>query len=144
MFKGTVQKYSVYSKITGISSDDDQTLSKSVCANLDASNGVDASVEREEELGWITQFPSYFSGRLLSNSLNFVGEREWDKFDQIRNLALALLKECGELSDLFIFKGDPEVTVFTSEEVYSIQKELADVTIYFCRLVYRLDCAPLL
>ena len=52
-----------------------------------------------------------------------------------RNLLLALIGELGELAELFQWKGDVEDAWFPSiSEHDKVKQELADVTIYLCRL----------
>lgn len=87
------------------------------------------------------------SGILLSSTLNsfgdvksriarFVNEREWIKFHTPINLALALSGECGEVCEIFQWKGplDNLQNLFDDKERVHIGEEIADVFIYSTRL----------
>lgn len=77
----------------------------------------------------------------LNDSVNeFVRERDWEKFHTPRNLLLALQGEVGELSELFQWVGDAEITQdWLYERRTNIEDEVADVFIYLLRLCHVLD-----
>ena len=67
----------------------------------------------------------------------FCDEREWKKFHEPRNLAMALAGECGELSEIFQWKGPLDNGLdksFNERDVEHIGEEIADVFIYSTRL----------
>lgn len=74
----------------------------------------------------------------------FAIERDWLQFHTPRNLALALMGEIGELAEIFQFMGDDDTgsndcnnsteIVLSMQQLDKIGQELADVTIYLCRL----------
>jgi hypothetical protein len=130
-----VQKYTEYSDSTGIYRDDDQGLS----------NGTSRSafIGDEGRSSCAPNVDEFLFGKLLKKTLIFIDEREWGEFDEVRNLALALMQECAELGNLFAFKGDKKSAELSMDVIYKVQKELADVTIYFVRFAYRLDCLPI-
>jgi NTP pyrophosphatase (non-canonical NTP hydrolase) len=66
----------------------------------------------------------------------FCKDREWHNFHTPVNLALALSGECGEISEIFQWKGPLEngVDNFTAAEKVHIGEEIADVMIYSTRL----------
>ena len=66
----------------------------------------------------------------------FCQEREWQNFHTPVNLALALSGECGEISEIFQWKGplDKGTDYFTAKEKEHIGEEIADVLIYSTRL----------
>ena len=65
----------------------------------------------------------------------FAVEREWEQYHTPRNLLLALTGELGELAELFQWKGDTDDPLTLSlTEHDKVGQELADVTIYLCRL----------
>jgi len=61
-------------------------------------------------------------------------EREWVQYHTPRNLLLALTGELGELAELFQWKGDGDDAGVSVKEHDKVSQELADVTIYLCRL----------
>lgn len=71
-----------------------------------------------------------------SRASAFCVEREWHNFHTPVNLALALSGECGEISEIFQWKGplDDGIEGFTTEEKIHIGEEIADVMIYSTRL----------
>lgn len=66
----------------------------------------------------------------------FCKDREWHNFHTPVNLALALSGECGEISEIFQWKGPLEngIDNFTAAEKEHIGEEIADVMIYSTRL----------
>jgi NTP pyrophosphatase (non-canonical NTP hydrolase) len=69
----------------------------------------------------------------------FVREREWDQFHTPINLALALSGECGEVCEIFQWKGDLDEIddyklISNDNERVHIGEEVADVLIYSIRL----------
>ena len=66
----------------------------------------------------------------------FCIEREWTTFHTPVNLALALSGECGEISEIFQWKGPLEEGIdnFSSDEIVHIGEEISDVFIYSTRL----------
>ena len=79
-------------------------------------------------------------------SRQFVTDRDWLQYHTPRNLALALMGEIGELAEIFQFMGDDDkdaagstgtnstTNIFSVQQLDKIGQELADVTIYLCRL----------
>src|SRR5262245_8355858 len=65
----------------------------------------------------------------------FTAEREWDRFHDPKNLAMALAAEAGELLEVFQWKTTDEVRGdLTNEEIRAAAEEIADVLIYLVRL----------
>jgi NTP pyrophosphatase (non-canonical NTP hydrolase) len=62
----------------------------------------------------------------------FVSERNWDKFQNIRNLAISLSLESNELLDHFQWFNDSEVEEFEKDEKNKeeVGEELADILAY--------------
>jgi dCTP diphosphatase len=68
----------------------------------------------------------------------FATERDWDQFHSVRNLALALVGEVGELAELFQWIDDSKVSAFLDEGGRErLGEELADVLFYLVRLADR-------
>jgi dCTP diphosphatase len=65
----------------------------------------------------------------------FASERDWDQFHSVRNLALALVGEVGELAELFQWIDDSKVSAFLDEGGRDrLGEEIADVLFYLVRL----------
>lgn len=74
----------------------------------------------------------------------FAVDRDWLQYHTPRNLALALMGEIGELAEIFQFMGDDDAPgschesatnkALSVQQLDKIGQELADVTIYLCRL----------
>jgi dCTP diphosphatase len=66
----------------------------------------------------------------------FAIDRDWIQYHTPRNLALALMGEIGELAEIFQFMGDNtnNNSTLSMQQLDKIGQELADVTIYICRL----------
>ena len=84
-------------------------------------------------------------GIIQQMTRQFAVDRDWLQYHTPRNLALALMGEIGELAEIFQFMGDDDdvtgsITERATNEALSAQQldkigqELADVTIYLCRL----------
>jgi dCTP diphosphatase len=68
---------------------------------------------------------------------NFANERQWYRYHTPRNIALAIMGEFGELSELFQWMGDGDIRVVdavTEEVMDKVGQEIADVAIYLIRL----------
>ena len=73
-----------------------------------------------------------------SRAARFCAERNWEQFHTPTNLALALVGEVGEVSEIFQWKG-PGMDKLTPEEVVHAGEELSDVFIYATRLCQQCD-----
>ncbi|KAG0465612.1 hypothetical protein HPP92_019776 [Vanilla planifolia] len=73
---------------------------------------------------------------LRKKMADFVKERDWDKFHSPRNVLLALVKEVGELSEIFQWKGEVPKGLpdWEEEEKVHLGEELSDVLLYLVRL----------
>lgn len=71
-------------------------------------------------------------------SANFVSERNWQQFHTPVNVALALSGECGELCEIFQWKGPIRTSeissLLTEKEIVHAGEEMSDVFIYSARL----------
>jgi dCTP diphosphatase len=69
----------------------------------------------------------------------FAAERDWDRFHEPRNLAMALAAETAELAAHFRFA--PETAGWQPEAAAraEIEQEMADVLIYLVRLADKLE-----
>lgn len=71
----------------------------------------------------------------------FSGERDWDQFHTPKNLVMALSGEVGELTEIFQWLSPEESTKekMTSDQLSSVEEEIADVYLYLIRLADKLD-----
>ena len=72
---------------------------------------------------------------LISEISSFIQEREWEKFHNGKDVAIALSIEANELLESFLWKSTEEVNI------EKIKEELADVFIYALDMarIYNLD-----
>ncbi|CAM0903799.1 unnamed protein product [Alopecurus aequalis] len=73
----------------------------------------------------------------LSRRLDdFAKERDWEKHHSPRNLLLAMIGEVGELSELFMWKGEVPKGLpgWEESEKEHLGEELSDVLLYLIRL----------
>jgi NTP pyrophosphatase (non-canonical NTP hydrolase) len=92
---------------------------------------------------WTDIFIIESIGHIQQLTRQFAIDRDWLQYHTPRNLALALMGEIGELAEIFQFMGDDEAAVsggnptkdvLSDQQLDKIGQELADVTIYLCRL----------
>jgi dCTP diphosphatase len=71
----------------------------------------------------------------------FVAEREWERFHEPKDLALAISIESGELSEHFLWKGVEEAREYVRKDTNldKVIEEVADVMIYSLNLVNALE-----
>jgi len=119
----TIKKYDNYSKHTGINRNTSQPL------NVKQELFPDHT--RYKRLFYRCLLPL-----LIHDLYHFIEERNWFKFEHPRNLCLAVMGELGELAELFQFRSDfVNVVDLEYNDFNKIAQEIADVAIYFIRLV---------
>ncbi|OAY65293.1 dCTP pyrophosphatase 1-like [Ananas comosus] len=66
----------------------------------------------------------------------FAKERDWEKYHSPRNLLLAMVGEVGELSEIFMWKGEVArgLPNWKESEKEHLGEELSDVLLYLIRL----------
>ena len=64
---------------------------------------------------------------------DFVAERRWEKYHNLKDLSIALIIEASELLDIFKWRSVEKVEK-DKELMSSLKEELADVIIYALRL----------
>ncbi len=68
----------------------------------------------------------------------FVRARDWQRFHNPKNLALALVAEVGELVEHFQWLTPEEADAVSGEKLAEVADEIADVQIYLIQLADRL------
>ncbi|MEZ5500853.1 MAG: nucleotide pyrophosphohydrolase [Steroidobacteraceae bacterium] len=69
----------------------------------------------------------------------FAEARDWEKFHNPKNLAMALAAECGELLEIFQWRSGEESGQLDVEMRHRVEDELADILIYLVRMADRTD-----
>lgn len=71
----------------------------------------------------------------------FVRERDWERFQSPKNLAMALTAEAGELLEIFQWLTEEQSRAIAADcpEYELVRQELADVQIYLLRLADQLN-----
>ncbi|CAL5068891.1 unnamed protein product [Urochloa decumbens] len=96
-----------------------------------------AAAMAEEEAGKKVAADGDVSLKELSKKLNdFAKERDWEQYHSPRNLLLAMIAEVGELSELFMWKGEVRkgLADWDEAEKEHLGEELSDVLLYLIRL----------
>jgi len=70
---------------------------------------------------------------------SFAQDRDWDQFHSVKNLILALVGEVGELSEVFQWLNEAQISNLNEEDRDRAEEELADVFLYLIRLADKLD-----
>mmetsp|Transcript_38562 Transcript_38562/g.44422 ORF Transcript_38562/g.44422 Transcript_38562/m.44422 type:complete len:334 (+) Transcript_38562:222-1223(+) len=166
--KGSSQKYTEYSHLTGITKTENQSTihsKKSTNHHNNNSNHDDDTI-----IISLKEFTTTHLTVLCDDLETFAADRLWTKYHQPRNLIMALLGEVGELSELLQFDGDDDIidnddnndNSNNTEDVLlplplsdrlqlpensmkldKLSQELADVSIYALRLITICDVVEL-
>jgi len=70
---------------------------------------------------------------------NFSQEREWDKFHNPKNLAMALSVESSELLEIFQWLNQEESLNLKDKKLEHLKEEIADVAVYLLRICMSYD-----
>ena len=81
--------------------------------------------------------------RLCGDIARFVADRDWAKFHNPKNLAMALVAEAGELVEHFQWLTPDEADTLDPASKEEAAMEIADVLIYLIELSGRLGVDPL-
>lgn len=79
-------------------------------------------------LAWLTEHMAEFSG-----------ERDWEKFQSPKNLAMAMSVEASEVLEHFQWLAESESFELDADKKREVGYELADVLAYLVRLADQLD-----
>lgn len=69
----------------------------------------------------------------------FAAARDWDQFHSLKNLAIALMIEAGELAEHFQWVPDAQVERVARIRHQKLADEAADVMLYLIRIADKLD-----
>jgi dCTP diphosphatase len=68
----------------------------------------------------------------------FAAVRDWEQFHSPKNLAMALIAECGELVEHFQWLSESQSARLAPEKQLAVAEELADILIYLIRIADKL------
>lgn len=71
--------------------------------------------------------------------LNFSKERDWDKFHNPKNLAMALSVETAELVEIFQWLNEKQCLNLDEKKLEHLEEEIADIAVYLLRICYAYD-----
>ena len=69
----------------------------------------------------------------------FSKERDWDKFHNPKNLAMALSVETSELVEIFQWLNEEQCLNLDKEKKEHLEEEIADIAVYLLRICYSYD-----
>lgn len=72
--------------------------------------------------------------QLTDTMQRFCSERDWDRFQSPKNLAMALTVEAAELQECFQWLTEAQSTELDSTQLAAVCDEIADVQLYLVRL----------
>lgn len=70
---------------------------------------------------------------------NFSCERDWDKFHNPKNLAMALSVETAELVEIFQWLTHEQAERLEGEKLEHLKEEIADISVYMLRICMAYD-----
>ena len=70
---------------------------------------------------------------------NFSEQRDWDKFHNPKNLAMALSVETSELVEIFQWLTHEESLSLDSKKEEHLKEEIADIAVYLLRICFAYD-----
>lgn len=73
---------------------------------------------------------------ILKKHLKFTKERDWDQFQNPKNLSMALSVEASELLEIFMWLNEKQAIELKPSTVHAAGEELADIFIYLLRLAH--------
>lgn len=65
----------------------------------------------------------------------FTKERDWDQFQNPKNLSMALSVEASELAEIFMWLTEKQSNSLNKKQLYAASEEIADIFMYLLRIV---------
>ncbi len=82
----------------------------------------------------------YSTIETLEEIIRFRDERDWAKFHNVKDLAISIAIEAGELLECFQWKSNAEINeLVNSEKRVQIEDEIADISIYLLLLCEKIN-----
>jgi NTP pyrophosphatase (non-canonical NTP hydrolase) len=72
--------------------------------------------------------------RILEAHKKFTQERNWDRFQTPKNLAMALSVEVAELVEIFIWLSEMQSISLNEQQLNAATEEVADIFMYLLRI----------
>jgi dCTP diphosphatase len=72
--------------------------------------------------------------KILEKHKKFTQERTWDRFQNPKNLCMALSVEVAELSEIFMWLTEKQANSLNKERRQSASDELGDILLYLLRI----------
>ena len=76
---------------------------------------------------------------LTEKIMRFVKERDWDQFENPKDLAISIALEAGEILEHFQWKSKEEIEEYVKTHKDELSEEIADVLIYLLDFSHRLE-----
>ena len=70
----------------------------------------------------------------------FVHERDWEKYHNLKDIAISMSVEAAELLELFQWRSEDEVDLRNAKFREDVEDELADVFVYCLSLANAIGC----
>lgn len=71
---------------------------------------------------------------ILETHKKFTKERDWDQFQNPKNLSVALSVEASELAEVFMWLTEKQCTALNEKQLQAASEEIADVFMYLLRI----------
>ncbi len=71
---------------------------------------------------------------ILETHKSFTRERDWDQFQNPKNLSIALSVEASELAEIFMWLTEKQCAALTEKQLQAASEEIADVLMYLLRI----------
>lgn len=81
--------------------------------------------------------------KILEAHKQFTKERDWDQFQNPKNLSMALSVEAAELAEIFIWLSDSQSIMLSDKQINHAAEEIADVLMYLLRISDALGINPI-
>ncbi len=72
--------------------------------------------------------------RIIGLHRKFTQERDWDQFQNPKNLVMALSVEAAELVEIFMWLSEKQASALKQEQLDAASDEVADIFIYLLRI----------
>lgn len=72
--------------------------------------------------------------KIVKAHREFTKERNWDQFQNPKNLSMALAVEASELAEIFMWLSDQQSQNLKSHQLIAASEEIADVFLYLLRI----------
>jgi len=71
---------------------------------------------------------------IIETHKSFTRERDWDQFQNPKNLSIALSVEASELAEIFMWLTEKQSNALNEKQLQAASEEIADVFMYLLRI----------